>query len=350
MKKRGFDRLRGMVVAGAMGIAGFAGGVTARAAATSTGLTLTRGNVVWSDIANNTNFPSSSTVTTTNGDVYSLIIVTSTTVTTTSAGGTTIITVTTSSGPSAFGIRDATLSNSTTTFTDAFDNALLLAVDGNLFINPTGMVDLTGDTVTSQIVTNIVAGIDAQISYYFMPTRPVVRALFSLTNTTGSPITIDPVILSDFGSDSDTRVSATSSGDRTIDNADLWYITDEGHDENDPRIMTSRYGTGAPVVPTNALTPSDSSPMIAVSGLRYHTIVPANETVRIIVFMELSDPDDAKIPDAVSATQDYKTLNTLKAAGLLTGLDDIKLNEIINYAPLENNKASLAPIYYLLLD
>ncbi len=316
MKKKGFDRLRGMVVAGAIGVAGFAGGVTARAAATATGLSVTRGNVVWSVIGNNTSFPSSSTMTTTNGAVY--------TIGTSSSS---------SSRPPAFGIADAILSASSSSsgYGDAFDNALLLAVDGNLFVNPTGTMDLTGDTVTSEVVTDIVAGIDAQIAYYFVPTRPVVRALFSLTNTTGAPITIDPVVLSDYGSDTSTRTSATSSGDTTIDNADLWYITDEGSSGDDPRIMTSRYGEGAAVVPTNALTPSDTSPMIAVSGLRYNTTVAPGSTVRIMVFMELSDPDDAEIPNAIASAQDYTSLSTLDAAGLLNGITSDQQNEIINY-------------------
>lgn len=107
--KKGFDRLRGAVIAGAMGVAGLGGGVTARAATTGLGLNVTRGNVVWTGIDNNSSFPSSSDVTTTNGATYTTDSVT------------------------AFGIEDATFSNGSSTFSDAFDNALLLSVDGNLF-------------------------------------------------------------------------------------------------------------------------------------------------------------------------------------------------------------------------
>lgn len=318
--KKGFDRLRGAVIAGAMGVAGLGGGVTARAATTGLGLNVTRGNVVWTHIDNNSSFPSSSDVTTTNGATYTTDSVT------------------------AFGIADATFSNGSSTFSDAFDNALLLSVDGNLFVNPTGTVDLTGDTLTSDTVTDIVAGIDAQIQYWFSPTRPVVRAVFSLTNTTGAPITIDPAVLGDYGSDSDTEVVGTSSGDTTIDNTDLWYITDDGEGDGDPRIMTSRYGEGAAVVPTNALTPGIAGSTQATFGLRYHTTVPAGATVRIMVFMELSDPDNALIANANAAAADYTNLDTLRAAGLLTGLSQTDIDEIINYAPTSSVPVPFGPL------
>ena len=227
-KANGFARLKGIASAGAIGIAGLLGGVSARAASTATGVTVTRGAAVWGGISNNNDFPSSSDMTTTNGEFYSQYT-------------------------NAFGIVDANFSNGVSTFSDAFDNALLLAVDGNLFINPDATIDLTGDTVTSDVVVDIVPGVDAQIQYQFYTARPVVRALFSLTNTTGAPIAVDPAVLSDYGSDTSTTTRSTSNGDTTIDNTDFWYITDEGDTGNDPRITTTRYGAGAAVVPLKCL-------------------------------------------------------------------------------------------------
>ena len=241
---KGFSRLKGLASAGTIGLAGLLGGVSARAASTATGLDVTRGAAVWGNISNNTEFPSSSDMTTTNGAVYI------------------------SSSASGFGISTARFSNGVTSFGDAFDNALLLAVDGNLFVNPDATIDLTGDTLTSDVVVDIVPGVDAQIQYQFNTARPIVRALFSLTNTTGAPITVDPVILSDYGSDSNTTTRSTSDGDTNIENSDFWYITDD-NGSGDPRITTTRYGAGAAVIPLNALTPSDTAPEIAVSGLRY---------------------------------------------------------------------------------
>lgn len=315
---RGFNRLKGLASAGAVGVAGLLGGVSARAASTATGLNITRGAVNWNDIGNNSNFPSSSDMTTSNGAFYS-------------------------TSTNAFGINDAQFTNGTASFGDAFDNALLLAVDGNLFINPDATIDLTGDTVTSDVVTDIVPGVDAQIQYQFYTTRPVVRALYSLTNTTGAPIAVDPVVLSDYGSDTNTTTRSTSSGDTTIDNADFWYITDE--DNSDPRITTTRYGMGAAVVPLNALTPSDSAPEIAVSGLRYPTTIPAGETIRIMVFMELGDPDVAEAPNQATAAADFESLVALDSAGLISDLDDATRATIINYAFASNTGTTAVPIF-----
>jgi len=308
--KSGFSRLKSLSAASLIGVAGLLGGGSVRAASTPLDLTVIRGGVNWEDIDNNSNFPSSSDVTTTNGAFYS-------------------------TETEAFGINDASITASDTG--DAFDNALQLAVDGNLFINPDATVDLTGDTVTSDVVSGIVPGIDAQIQYQFFPGRPVVRGLFSLTNTTGASIAVDPVILSDYGSDQTTTVQATSDGDTVIENSDFWYITDDDDEsdtgdafDSDPRITTTRYGAGAAVVPLNALTPDDSAPAIAVSGLRYPVTIPAGETRRIMVFMEVNDPT-ASVASAVASAADFASTAAAQSAGLLVGLSPTQINEIINY-------------------
>lgn len=243
----------------------------------------------------------------------------------------------------AFGIKDADFLSDAGVFGGAFDNALLLAVNGNLFLNPDTTVDLTGDTLTSDTVA-IVPGINAQIQYTFFTGRRVVRALFSLTNTTGSPITVDPVVLSDYGSDSRTTVRATSDGDTTIETADFWYITDDTLGNSDARITTTRYGAGAAVVPFNALTPDGVAPAIAVSGLRYPVTIAAGQTARILVFMELSNPG---IPEAqaVADAADFESLANLQAAGLLTNISVQQQSEIINYvAPAASPPPVAVPV------
>ena len=318
----GFSRLRGLAVAGAVSVTGLFSGAGARAASTAIPLDVTRSSAVWSGVDNNNSFPSSSDVTTTNGAVY---------VTDTTTG---------------FGISDANIGGGGgsrgSSHGDAFDNALILSVDGNLFVNPDTSVDLTGDTVTSDTVA-IIAGVNAQVRYNFFPGRPLVRALFSLTNTTGSPISVNAAVLGDYGSDSGTTVRATSNGDTVIDGADLWYITDDvgqptgqakpgrgaGGERGggDPRITLSRYGANASVVPFNALTPGSGS---AVFGLRYPVTIAAGATARILVFAELSDPT---LPEAgaIAAAADFVSLDALSSAGLLTGLSATEIGEVVNY-------------------
>ena len=175
-------------------------------------------------------------------------------------------------------------------------------------------------------LVNIVAGVDAQIQYRFYPARPLVRALFSLTNTTGSPIIVDPVILGDYGSDGNTTVRATSDGDTVIENSDFWYITDD-NGNGDTRITTTRYGSGAAVAPFNALTPSGATP---VFGLRYPVTIAAGATVRILVFMELGDPSIAAT-NQVTAAADFTSETALDAANLINDLNFTVRSEVINY-------------------
>ncbi len=323
-KMSGFSRLKGIATAAAMTVAGFAGGPV-RAASTALPLTVTRSSVRWNNIDNNSSFPSSGNVTTTNGAAYG------------------------ASAP-AFGISDASVIAGSSSFGDAFDNAMILSVDGNLFVNPDTTVDLTGDTVTSDTVT-IVPGIDAQVRYTFIAGRPVVRALFSLTNTTAAPIIVNAAVLGDYGSDGNTEVVATSNGNTVIEGNDLWYITDDlgggkrtpkhgakrdkgnvpSGTNGDPRVTLSRYGTGAAVVPFNALTPGNGDAQTATFGLRYPVTIAPGATSRILVFAELSDKTTPVAGTAASAA-DFESLQALQTAGLLSGLTPTESSQIVNYA------------------
>jgi hypothetical protein len=242
----------------------------------------------------------------------------------------------------AFGINDASLvSGGITTFVGALNTAMILFVDGSPFVNPDSTVDVTADSLTTDTVT-IVPGLEAQIRYNFFSARPVVRGLFSLTNTSSETISVNAAIAGDYGSDASTTVRATSDGDFTIDDEDFWYITDDfgapavdprkinaPSGSSDPRITLSRYGVNASVVPVNGQTPENVGTFL----LRYTVTIGAGQTVRIMVFMEMSDPT---IPEtaAVAAAADFESLAALQTAGLLTGITPAEQSQIVNYGQL----------------
>lgn len=302
--KKGFERLRGIAAMGVMGF-GALGGGSVRATTVATSLSKsafygTRG-VAWMGIGNTNGVLACSTVTTSNGLVIK------------------------GCSTSAFGISDAVIGNAShSTRGDAFDAALTLTVDGTMFVNPDGVVDLTGDTLTSGTVTDIVSGIDASVQYYFAPDRAVVRALYSLTNTTGAEITTDVLISGNYGSDDNTTIEASQSGDMVADATDKWFVTDDTDPSGDPVITTTRYGSGASVVPGSALTPGGGSENY---GMRYAVTVPANSTRRVMVFHELGQTAAA---NAAAAT-DFESLSALDSAGLLEGLTAEQQAEIVNY-------------------
>lgn len=250
---------------------------------------------------------------------------------------------TTSMGATSCTTSTSTFSTSNL-YGDAFDGFLELAVNGNSFNDPDGVVDLTGDTLTSDIQTDIVAGIDAQVEFRIFTERTstslgTIRALYTLTNTSAADIAVNVLVDGNYGSDGGTRIQATSNADLTNDATDLWvYSNDQntGSDPSegsDPGITVSRYGTGAAVVPTNETTVADGNGFF---GHGYAVTVPAGATRRVLVFVELSKTNAGATADAA----DLETLEAAQAAGLTSGLSATQMGEIVNYAPLSSAAAA----------
>ena len=93
------------------------------------------------------------------------------------------------------------------------------------------------------------------------------------------------------------------------------------------------------------MTPSDSAPEIAVSGLRYPVTIAAGETVRIMVFMEMGDPDVAEAANQAAAAADFESMIALDAACLISDLDTATRATIINYNPVARPGATPVPIF-----
>ncbi len=313
--KKGFNRLRGVAAAGAMGLGLFA--VSGRAATTTIAL------YIKYSIPNGTSATHSWSWTNI-GNTSAPITVSTTT------GGLKVL-----STPSAFGIGEGSSSWTTTGVghSDAYDGAFALAVGGTMFVNPDTSVDLTNGTVTSDTVADIIPGVDATIQYHFFSDQAIVRALYKVTNTTGSPINTDIRVLGNLGSDSSTTAKASASGDAVIDNADRWYITDDDPGDtgnDDPVVLLVRYGSGAAVIPTNTLIPGDANSGTDNFGLRYDLTIPANESRYVMVFGGMYQTLSAATTGA-PATFGDGSLSTLNTNNLLTGLSADILARVVNY-------------------
>jgi len=235
----------------------------------------------------------------------------------------------------AFAIADVSASG----FAEAFNNALHLAVNGVLFVNPDTSVDLTGDTVSSDTLT--LAGVDTEIQYYFHPVRPVVRAMYSFKNTSSSEISIKALIAGALSSDLTTTIQGTSidsSSPVIADDLDLWRVSNDQtnfgtNSSTDPAITLTRFGTGASVIPVSVLTLGDVSSNTGDPdnfGERYHISIAAGETARILVFAEISKT----IAEATSSAVDFASMDAAFTAGMLTGLSFTEVNEVVNYGAL----------------
>ncbi len=324
--KKGFDRLRGVAAASAMGLGLMAAG-SARAANTTLPIaTLTRGTAIWRSIQNQSLlFSATSTA-------MSRKILTDTTLPSTVVFS---YLASSSSVSPAFAIADVSASG----FAEAFDNVLHLAVNGVLFVNPYASVDLTGDTITSS--TQTLADVDTEIQYYFHPDRPVVRAMYSFTNNSSGSLDIKALIAGALSSDLTTTIQATSTADSTPapdDSQDLWRVSNDqtnlGTDSStDPAITLTRFGTGALVKPVSVLTLGDDSFNTGGPdnfGERYDITILAGETARILVFAEISKTID----DATSCAVDFASMDAAAKADMLTGLLIEEVNEVVNYGAL----------------
>ncbi len=319
MKNNGFNRLRGVAAAGALGVGMLAGGAgTVRASSQATPFDfILNTQTKWSGIGNQSD-----------GTVLSGESVTT-------SGG---FSITRNDSKSAFGINDA---RTGVRGGDFYDGGLHFAVGNNLFVNPGGTVDLTNNMVTTNTMVDIIPGVNAQIQYAFDPVRPVVRGLFSMTNTTGAPISTSALVIGNYGSDRSTIVQATSDGDLIVEDTDLWVVSNQsnnvGDEGSDPTGTISSHGAGAAVVPRTVITlgqpAGGASGEIDNYGYRYDLTIPAGATVRLLLFNEMNDLNAS----AVAGAADFESLTAASAAGLLTGLTSTQLSEIVNYVAAPAN-------------
>ncbi len=83
----------------------------------------------------------------------------------------------------------------------------------------------------------------------FVPTNDrFIRWMNYFTNTTGAPITFTMITSNNLGSDSNTRIVSSSSGDNVVTTADTWVTSFQnfsGNTSSDPRIGHVLWGPGA---------------------------------------------------------------------------------------------------------
>lgn len=307
--KNGFDRLKGVAAASAMGL-GLVGAGSARAVSYSLG------NSVSVVLA--ATFSS-------NGLVAQFLGV----------GG--------ASGTlSINNLSISTIPYSGSAFRGAFDGVLGVTVGGIGFENPDAVIDFTNLVLNSDVHVDIVAGVNAQVQFAFDGSHGgtsmgLVRALYSFTNTTDASITTTVTVDGDLGSDAETTIQATSSGNRIAENADMWTLSSDeafGVDPTlsefepagagDPALVITRYGSGATVVPTQNITIADGNGIFAND---YDLTIPAGETQRVLVFIEAHSTNAG----AVGVVADFQSLAAAYNAGLLTGMNNTQIDEIVNY-------------------
>jgi hypothetical protein len=116
---------------------------------------------------------------------------------------------------------------------DAFDDYGIATIDGNAYSNPDD-VGCTRDGRTNRFPADEpVAGISVRPELYVSKNKPLGRQLVTVTNTGDTQATFDLSFDGDLGSDSSTKVAKSSSGNSTVNAADVWATSceEDGEDE-----------------------------------------------------------------------------------------------------------------------
>ncbi|HEX7679926.1 MAG TPA: IPTL-CTERM sorting domain-containing protein [Thermoanaerobaculia bacterium] len=184
----------------------------------------------------------------------------------------------------------------------------------------------------------------------FVPTNDrFIRWMNFFTNTTGSPITFTTISSNNLGSDSNTRIVTTSSGDNVATTADTWVTSFQNYSGNtstDPRIGHVLWGPGAATPISNInFVDGDDNPFWAYSI----TLAPG-QTKAILNFATGQGTKAAA--NAQAAALDLLPPNATQC------LSATELGQIVNFATatdlsiVKNTAASVAfgsnPISYTL--
>lgn len=209
------------------------------------------------------------------------------------------------------------------------------------------------------------AGLQVQRKVYVRPAAqtgglPGARILNLLTNTTGAPITTTVQVgdlgsgdnYGDLGSDSNTAVRSSSSGDAAAAAGDRWFVTSDhatggGATNSDPAIAHIVDGPGARDAATLLQVGggSDSTPQDNVA-YRWQITVQPGETaalMSVIATAEAADgPTQAATADALAASIAQAYMNAAPAS-VYTGMSAAEIAGLRNWNDLEVKPQASAP-------
>ncbi len=247
--------------------------------------------------------------------------------------------ITFSTTSSAWGFSEASLHTTAGTRHDAVDGALSWHVNpaayayGSLSPNgyksPGGTVDITNTSAYSSVTgtTQSLQGLNVSGQMYFLTGKAVVRSILNLQNPTSAPITVSVLSASNLGSDANTVVQSTSSGDNVFDAADNWFVSSETATPtttNDPILTFAFQGPGSTARGTNISSFRSGTDKFYET---FNVTVPANSTRSVMIFVQMS----GTVAGAQTDTAAFANAQSLLSAGYLAGLTGAQMAQIVNW-------------------
>jgi hypothetical protein len=215
---------------------------------------------------------------------------------------------------------------------DAFDDALQLVVDGAAFddADDTGdlVTDATGQALTlgpEEMSVGEAGTLNVSLEYKALSSEAKLRTFVTFQNPTGSDIPAPIMWDSNVGSDEDTTVAGTSSGDTSFTTGDRWLVTFEAFEDtapSDPVNTFVLFGPGSPAVTSSSAVLDEDCLSVG-----YDITVPAGQTLYLLFFNQLSQTNEDALADA---PVQFDT-NPALGSDLVSGLSQDALLGVLNW-------------------
>jgi len=211
---------------------------------------------------------------------------------------------------------------------DAYDGGLVLDIDGTRFpgdlpVKPQGTENGGREVVLGPTP---LSGLDVTRKIFVPTDDSFARFLEILENPTNNAIAVEVFLETDLGSDSDTELVATSSGDLIFNNLDDWLITDDDFNgDGDPSMVHVVSCPGATLEPSILFAEALPDPVIGDELIEYtfDAIVPANGRIIIMHFASQNEDNAAAAASALH-------LANLQGS-TLSGMTSNELNDVVNF-------------------
>ena len=236
-------------------------------------------------------------------------------------------------------IDDATSANGAV---NAFDTAYQIYIDGQIFIAP-DPIDRRGNVITAGPIPTGVPKLLATVEYLFSNRVQAARIRAIFENTSGNPIDIMVDVPVNFGSDANTVINATASGDLTFGRNDRWLVTSDGVPAVVPVNSTVFFGTDnppeTPVFATSNVCESSGS---EGAGVTFDITIPANSTRSLMFFAGLGDIEgvDNTIAGAIANVRMFDDPDTIDNS-LVGDLSGTEWDETLNWRNIRQGKVGL---------
>jgi hypothetical protein len=209
---------------------------------------------------------------------------------------------------------------------DAFDDAGLIGFNGVTFSpDPDGFDFPNGIRTQSMRVNRL--RFSAQI--LALENRPTLQYLVQVANPSRRWVKGYLTFDTNLGSDGDTVVEGSSSGDVTASKADRWLVTSDDDDPgySDPIVTQVFHGRGADQrLRSIRIAPGGGEDC---TSLRGRIAFPPEQTSYLLFFIELHEGSPAGVTTAMADAADFDARRP--GSGLLTGLSPKVREHVLNW-------------------